>query len=48
MFAGSTLNSATLATWNVSSIEDFEGMFEDCQKFDVSLAKWDVRSRNRF
>lgn len=44
MFAGSTLNSATLASWNVSGIEDFEGMFEDCQKLDVSLAKWDVRS----
>ena len=44
MFAESTLNTNNLADWDVSGVEDFDGMFEGCTHFNGSLANWNVCS----
>ena len=44
MFAESTLNTNNLADWDVSGVEDFDGMFEGCTRFNGSLANWNVCS----
>lgn len=44
MFAESTLNTNNLADWDVSGVEDFDGMFEGCTRFNGSLANWNVGS----
>ena len=37
-----------ISNWNVSNVENFSGMFYDCEKFNCDLSKWDVSNSVNF
>jgi hypothetical protein len=46
MFTGCNKFNCDLSEWNISSGEDFYGMFKDCKEFNQQLSTWTNKLRS--
>jgi surface protein len=44
MFTGATAFNQDISSWDVSGVENMNGMFEDASNFNQDISSWDVSS----